>query len=81
MALRALRDAQNILDIKARIGAVSVHLGMIEDAKKLFSESKRHDLLNNLLQVGSFFVRRSGYFVWTILKGKALHKILALLSK
>lgn len=39
---RALREAKaNIEEADARVGAVAVHLGMVEDAKKLFIQAER----------------------------------------
>lgn len=45
---RAVREAKTIEELDARVGLVAVHLGMVEDAKKLFLSSERYDLLNLL---------------------------------
>ncbi|MEW5317550.1 MAG: hypothetical protein WDW38_008838 [Sanguina aurantia] len=46
---RALREAKGIEELDARVAAVAVHLGMLEDAKKLYIAADRYDLLNHLL--------------------------------
>ena len=48
---RALREAAEYKEVDARVGTVAVHLGLIEDARKLFAGCERFDLLNNLFQV------------------------------
>ncbi|GLC64378.1 hypothetical protein PLESTF_000154800 [Pleodorina starrii] len=45
---RALREAKTIEEADARVATVAVHLGMIEDAKKLYVACERYDLLNQL---------------------------------
>ncbi|GAX73042.1 hypothetical protein CEUSTIGMA_g494.t1 [Chlamydomonas eustigma] len=45
---RAAREAKSIPELDARVGCVAVHLGMVEDAKKLYIGSERYDLLNKL---------------------------------
>ncbi|KAG2490014.1 hypothetical protein HYH03_011479 [Edaphochlamys debaryana] len=45
---RALREAKSIEEADARVATVAVHLGMIEDAKKLYIACERYDLLNQL---------------------------------
>ncbi|GIL44704.1 hypothetical protein Vafri_2223 [Volvox africanus] len=45
---RALREAKTIEEADARVATVAVHLGMIEDAKKLYIACERYDLLNQL---------------------------------
>lgn len=38
--------------VDARIAAVAVHLGMTDDAVRLYAGCKRYDLLNQLYQAG-----------------------------
>ncbi len=38
---RALREAKSIEEADARVATVAVHLGMIEDAKKLYVACER----------------------------------------
>lgn len=38
---RALREAKSIEEADARVATVAVHLGMIEDAKKLYIACER----------------------------------------
>ena len=38
---RAAREARLIPELDARVATVAVHLGMIEDAKKLYVSSER----------------------------------------
>ena len=45
---RAAREARSIPELDARVAAVAVHLGMLDDAKKLYISSERYDLLNRL---------------------------------
>ena len=45
---RAAREARSIPELDARGAAVAVHLGMLDDAKKLYISSERYDLLNRL---------------------------------
>ncbi len=50
-AASALRDAKNEgCSNEACIGILAIHLGLLDDAAKLFREAKRSDLLNRLYQ-------------------------------
>mmetsp|Transcript_30722 Transcript_30722/g.68056 ORF Transcript_30722/g.68056 Transcript_30722/m.68056 type:complete len:1411 (+) Transcript_30722:34-4266(+) len=45
---RAAREARSIDELDARVATVAIHLGMVEDAKRLYIASDRFDLLNKL---------------------------------
>eukprot|EP00955_Chlamydomonas_euryale_P027527 290272-Chlamydomonas_euryale.AAC.2 len=45
---RAAREARSIAELDARVASVAVHLGMVEDAKKMYVAADRFDLLNKL---------------------------------
>ncbi len=45
---RAAREARSIPELDARVAAVAVHLGMVEDAKRMYISAERFDLLNRL---------------------------------
>ena len=47
---RAARDARKEPELDARVAAVAVHLGLVEEAERLYERCGRHDLLNELLQ-------------------------------
>ena len=47
---RAVREAASLKEMDARVAAVAVHLGMVEEAEKLFKRCERYDLLNALYQ-------------------------------
>eukprot|EP00873_Tetraselmis_striata_P011387 jgi/Tetstr1/431651/TSEL_021180.t1 len=47
---RAVREAAALEELDARVAMVAVHLGMKEDAIKLFRSCERYDLLNRLYQ-------------------------------
>lgn len=49
---RAARESRSIAELDARVAVVAVHLGMVEDAKKLFVSADRYDLLNRLYRAG-----------------------------
>ncbi|XP_054283383.1 intraflagellar transport protein 140 homolog [Macrosteles quadrilineatus] len=46
----ALRQAEIHPEIQARVAMLAVHLGMLEEAERLYAECGRWDLLNKLLQ-------------------------------
>ncbi|RZF46866.1 hypothetical protein LSTR_LSTR008247 [Laodelphax striatellus] len=46
----ALRQAQSYPQLEARLATLAVHLGLIEEAEKLFESCGRWDLLNKMLQ-------------------------------
>ncbi|XP_046687585.1 intraflagellar transport protein 140 homolog [Homalodisca vitripennis] len=46
----ALRQAEQLPEPEARVAALAVHLGMLEEAEKLYAVCGRWDLLNRLLQ-------------------------------
>ncbi|KAF5834047.1 hypothetical protein DUNSADRAFT_9438 [Dunaliella salina] len=48
---QAVREAKSIDDLDARVATVAVHLGMMDDARKLYAASERYDLLCRLYQV------------------------------
>eukprot|EP00056_Hartaetosiga_gracilis_P002835 m.57093 g.57093 ORF g.57093 m.57093 type:complete len:1349 (+) comp11214_c0_seq1:56-4102(+) len=50
VAARVLREAANEGEVNARVGALATQLEMYEEAKKLYSECGRYDLVNTLLQ-------------------------------
>lgn len=45
---RAAREARAIPELDARVATVAIHLGMVEDAKRMYIASERYDLLNRL---------------------------------
>ena len=47
---RALREAKKDPDQNAQLAMVALQLNMLEDARKLYEESERFDLLNEMLQ-------------------------------
>ncbi|KAG1665494.1 hypothetical protein FOA52_009755 [Chlamydomonas sp. UWO 241] len=47
---RAAREAKSIAELDARVASVAVHLGMVEDAKKMYIAADRYDLLNRLFR-------------------------------
>eukprot|EP00192_Tetraselmis_astigmatica_P000931 CAMPEP_0117694304 /NCGR_PEP_ID=MMETSP0804-20121206/27375_1 /TAXON_ID=1074897 /ORGANISM="Tetraselmis astigmatica, Strain CCMP880" /LENGTH=1395 /DNA_ID=CAMNT_0005507981 /DNA_START=130 /DNA_END=4318 /DNA_ORIENTATION=+ len=47
---RAVREAAALEELDARVATVAIHLGMVEDATKLFVSCERYDLLNRLYQ-------------------------------
>eukprot|EP00002_Diphylleia_rotans_P014154 TRINITY_DN2751_c0_g1_i8.p1 TRINITY_DN2751_c0_g1~~TRINITY_DN2751_c0_g1_i8.p1 ORF type:complete len:1267 (-),score=275.99 TRINITY_DN2751_c0_g1_i8:1005-4805(-) len=51
-ASRALREAKDdeSLPVEAKVAAVAIQLGMIEDAEQLYESCNRYDLLNKLYQ-------------------------------
>ena len=48
--VRALRDAEKEPQLEARVAALAIQLGMIQDAERLYRECGRFDLLNKLYQ-------------------------------
>ena len=47
---RAVRDAAEEPELDARVAAVAVHLGLTDEAERLYRGCDRHDLLNRLYQ-------------------------------
>lgn len=47
---RAVRECEEIDELDARIATVAVHLGMMDEATRLYIGSGRYDLLNKLYQ-------------------------------
>ncbi|XP_037013024.2 intraflagellar transport protein 140 homolog [Artibeus jamaicensis] len=47
---RALREAEQEPELEARVAVLAIHLGMPEEAEKLYKKCKRYDLLNKLYQ-------------------------------
>jgi intraflagellar transport protein 140 len=47
---RALREAKEEPELDAQIAMVAIHLGLNDDAERLYKECSRFDLLNNLYQ-------------------------------
>lgn len=50
---RALRESGHMKELDARVATVAVHLGMVEDAKRLFTACERWDLLSQLYRATS----------------------------
>lgn len=50
---RALREGRALDQADARVAAVAVHLGMAEEAAKLYAGCGRQDLLNDLHKAGN----------------------------
>jgi intraflagellar transport protein 140 len=48
LGVRAIREAADVPEADARLAAAAVHLGMIEEAEKLYKGCGRYDLLNKL---------------------------------
>ncbi|XP_048847908.1 intraflagellar transport protein 140 homolog isoform X2 [Brienomyrus brachyistius] len=51
-AARALREAQALPEKQAQVAVLATHLGMLEDAERLYRSCQRYDLLNNFYQAG-----------------------------
>ncbi|XP_057670783.1 intraflagellar transport protein 140 homolog [Diorhabda carinulata] len=51
-AARALRlaDADNTLELEAKVALLAIHLNMLEEAEQLYIQCGRYDLLNKLLR-------------------------------
>lgn len=49
-ALQALRESVQEPEIEARAAVVALHLGMVDEAKELYMQAGRFDLLNKLYQ-------------------------------
>ncbi|KAM6155253.1 intraflagellar transport protein 140 homolog [Rhynchocyon petersi] len=47
---RALREAEQEPELEARVAALAVQLGMLEDAERLYKKCQRYDLLNKFHQ-------------------------------
>lgn len=47
---RAARESENEKELEARLAMVAIQLNMIDDAKSLYKESGRYDLLGKLHQ-------------------------------
>ncbi|XP_075420628.1 intraflagellar transport protein 140 homolog isoform X2 [Tenrec ecaudatus] len=47
---RALREAEQEPELEARVAALAVQLGMLEDAEQLYKQCRRYDLLSKLYQ-------------------------------
>jgi hypothetical protein len=49
---RALREGRALEQLDARVAAVATHLGLVDEAAKLYAGCGRHDLLNDLHRAG-----------------------------
>ncbi|XP_034049465.1 intraflagellar transport protein 140 homolog [Thalassophryne amazonica] len=49
-AAKALREAEAEPEPEARVAILATHLGMLDDAEKLYKSCQRYDLLNNFYQ-------------------------------
>eukprot|EP01006_Ploeotia_vitrea_P038293 TRINITY_DN66224_c9_g3_i2.p1 TRINITY_DN66224_c9_g3~~TRINITY_DN66224_c9_g3_i2.p1 ORF type:complete len:1410 (+),score=219.44 TRINITY_DN66224_c9_g3_i2:87-4316(+) len=50
VAARALREARKEPEIDARVAVLAIHLGLLEEAERLYRHAKRYDLLNQMYQ-------------------------------
>ncbi|NXK69902.1 IF140 protein, partial [Sylvietta virens] len=50
---KALREAEQEPEQKARVAVLAIQLGMLEDAEQLYKDCKRYDLLNKFYQASN----------------------------
>jgi intraflagellar transport protein 140 len=48
LGVRAISDAADVPEADARLAAAAVHLGMLDEAERLYKSCGRYDLLNKL---------------------------------
>ena len=53
-AAAAMREAEKEPQLDAQVAMLALHLGMNEEAERLYKQCKRYDLLNKFYQVQIF---------------------------